>query len=159
MPKATKRSIKHALLNALEYELNDAISAADEAHSAAIDDQSVAETQYDTLAIEASYLAEGHSRRVNELKTAITQLNQLDIERQLDSVALGALVQLGSTPDIWYFISPAAAGTRLTINEKTVQVITLQSPLGQSLVGKTIDDDVLLIRGKQKLEDEIIGLY
>ena len=66
-----KQALVELIISDLQQALNQAISAANEAHAAAVDDQSVAETQYDTLAIEASYLAEGQSKRVQELQKAI----------------------------------------------------------------------------------------
>ena len=70
-----KEKIIQDILNYLRQELSIIQEAANNAHLAATDDQSVAETQYDTLAIEASYLAEGQSRRVDELKLSINGLN------------------------------------------------------------------------------------
>ncbi len=46
-----KKQLVDVIVTALKQELQQAIDAANEAHAAAVDDQSVAETQYDTLAI------------------------------------------------------------------------------------------------------------
>ena len=80
----------------LQQELSLALMAANNAHKAATDDQSVAETQYDTLAIEQSYLAEGQSRRVDEIKYAIQRLHSFPLEALETKlkVAVGAVVQL-----------------------------------------------------------------
>jgi uncharacterized membrane protein len=66
-----KQQLITIIVSSLSQQLQKAIAAANEAHAAAVDDQSVAETQYDTLAIEAGYLAEGQSRRVTEFQQAI----------------------------------------------------------------------------------------
>jgi len=68
-----KAEVISKILTYLQNELASLSTAAKNAHLAAIDDQSVAETQYDTLAIEASYLAEGQSRRVEALKKSINR--------------------------------------------------------------------------------------
>ena len=80
----------------LQQELTLALLAADNAHKAATDDQSVAETQYDTLAIEQSYLAEGQSRRVDEIRVAIKSLQSLKFEQVSNKtcVMMGSLVQV-----------------------------------------------------------------
>ena len=66
-----KNKILDAVLSYLYLELSHCEQAANNAHLAATDDQSVAETQYDTLAIESAYLAEGQSRRLIEFKVSI----------------------------------------------------------------------------------------
>ena len=63
MNSSHKLQIIDLILDDLRQAYQGAMHAADQAHSAATDDQSVAETQYDTLAIEAAYLAHGQSQR------------------------------------------------------------------------------------------------
>lgn len=88
--------IKH-----LEKELKNAILAANNARDAAVNDESVAETQYDTIAIEAGYLAQGQSKRVDEFETAIkafhilkTQKHVIDEFETDTPINVGHLVQL-----------------------------------------------------------------
>jgi transcription elongation GreA/GreB family factor len=157
-----KKKIIELVITELSKEHQQAIDAANDAHAAAVDDQSVAETQYDTLAIEASYLAEGQSRRVVEFQHAIDAYKSLDlIEFEDDSyIALGALVQLSadSKANHWFFIGPAAGGFRCKINQKNITVITPQSPMGMALIGKQQDDDIELMLGSNKLKDYISAL-
>ena len=70
--------------------------AANNAHKAATNDQSVAETQYDTLAIEQSYLAEGQSRRVDEIRYAIKRLQSIPLAalQKKIQISIGSVVQL-----------------------------------------------------------------
>jgi len=157
-----KKKIIELVITELSKEHQQAIDAANDAHAAAVDDQSVAETQYDTLAIEASYLAEGQSRRVAEFQHAIDAYNALDlIEFDDDSyIALGALVQLSadSQANHWFFIGPAAGGFRCKMGQKNITVITPQSPMGMALIGKQQDDDIELMLGSNKLKDYIFAL-
>ncbi|MGB1262984.1 MAG: hypothetical protein ACPG52_08760 [Cognaticolwellia sp.] len=130
--------------------------AADNAHKAATDDQSVAETQYDTLAIEQSYLAEGQSRRVDEIRHAIALFENF----QFDDVTTNTKVQMGSLVQLeqdiakqqWFFIAPAAGGYRCQLNtEKSLSTITLitpHSPMGAALLHQVVDDEVSLSVGK-----------
>ena len=147
----------------LEQELIATTTAANNAHLAATDDQSVAETQYDTLAIEASYLAEGQSRRVAEIQQAKQALEHLVIRDFHDdmTISLGALVQLAQdiSEQHWFFIAPAAGGFRGTLDEKHYTVITPSSPMAKALIGKFIDDEIALTVGTNKLIDEIVGVY
>lgn len=145
-----KKEIIHKVVKYLSSELSTTQLAADNAHSAATDDQSVAETQYDTLAIEASYLAEGQSRRVEEIKYSITQFEQLQTRELKPSaiVSLGSLVQLnkGENTNEWFFIAPSAGGFKCILQEESITfqitVITPHSPMGKALINKEVDDDV-----------------
>jgi len=157
-----KKELIDVVVTALTKELQQAIEAANEAHAAAVDDQSVAETQYDTLAIEASYLAEGQSKRVTEFQQAIDAyqtLTLLDFDEN-SIVTLGALVQLSadSKTNHWFFIGPAAGGFRCQHGQQNITVITPQSPMGMALIGKQQDDDIEVILGRNKLEDYIAKL-
>lgn len=136
------------------------LEAANQAHSAAVDEQSIAETQYDTLAIEAGYLAEGQSKRALIIQTEIERLEKLSVRDFTTNmpISLGALVQLAldEAKQHWFFILPAAAGYKGTMDNVSFTVITPQSPLGSELIGKYQDDDVQLLLGKRKLEDFIL---
>ncbi|TYK64257.1 hypothetical protein [Colwellia echini] len=170
-----KKQLIQLILIALEKELQQAINAANEAHAAAVDDQSVAETQYDTLAIEASYLAEGQSRRVTEFQNSIDAFKKLDeflaskaltyIDKhsstELRAVcALGSLVQLAADEKAnhWFFMAPAAGGFRCELAQQKITVITPKSPMGMAIIGKQPDDDIEVMLGANKLEDYIAAL-
>lgn len=159
----SKKQLIDTIVTALTQELQQAIDAANDAHAAAVDDQSVAETQYDTLAIEAGYLAEGQSKRVAEFQLAIDAyqaLNLIDFDEK-STIALGALVQLAadSNSNHWFFIGPAAGGFRCQQGQQKITVITPQSPMGQALIGKQQDDDIEIMLGTNKVEDYIAQLY
>ncbi|MDP7593391.1 MAG: hypothetical protein QF552_12005 [Litorilituus sp.] len=157
--KIDKKALVTLILKALNDELTQAINAANAAHAAAIDDQSIAETQYDTLAIEASYLAEGQSRRVEELQAAINnyQILKLIAFNNNMPISLSALVQLSadSKSQHWFFIAPAAGGFRCQQAGQHITVITPQSPMGQALMNKFEDDDVEVMLNKQAVQDSI----
>lgn len=157
-----KQQLIEIIIQQLTKQLKQAESAANEAHAAAIDDQSVAETQYDTLAIEASYLAEGQSRRVQEYQVAIKAYQTMHCE-VFDSnsiISVSALVQLAQdqAKKHWFFIGPAAGGFRCKIQEQNITVITPQSPLAQAIIGKEIDDDIKIQLGNKILSDYIFEL-
>lgn len=141
--------------------------AANNAHLAATDDQSVAETQYDTLAIESAYLAEGQSRRLIEFKLAIKALelllSQLKEEKEeiTKIVKLGSIVQLhdDSRGENWFFITPVAAGFKFSIAEKNFTVITPKSPMAIALINKQVNDEIEVSIGNNKIIDDIIAIY
>lgn len=151
-----KTHIIQQVLKHLFKELKATQLAANNAHLAAIDDQSIAETQYDTVAIEAGYLAEGQSKRVAEIKESISLFEQFGA-KELESspiIRMGSLVQLekGVENNEWLFIAPSAGGFRCDsiehrngIKNQIVTVITPHSPMGQALIHKEVDDEVLLL--------------
>ncbi len=158
-----KQQLVNIIITELTQELHKAIAAANEAHAAAVDDQSVAETQYDTLAIEAGYLAEGQSRRVTEFQQAIDAyqaLTRFSFDEK-SQVTIGTLVQLAadSASNHWFFIGPAAGGFRCKLAEQNITVITPGSPMGVALLGKQQDDDIEIMLGANKLEDYIAQLH
>ena len=147
-----KTELLNEVVLALQNLLTQAVTAAENAHKAATDDQSVAETQYDTLAIEASYLAEGQSRRIDELKAQIQQLEALQVEtEQLDvansQVSLGSLVWLDYDNGEYkkVFVLPCGAGIQLEVEGEKVLVVTPNAPLAKAILNKTVDDDFEIV--------------
>ena len=142
-----KTQLIDALLDELNQSLAMTIHAANEARALATHEQSKPETQYDTVGLEASYLAHGQSQRVEEIKQSIQSWKELagreaDLER---GVSLGSLVELedeeGNTS--YYLLGLHAGGLKLYQNGVLVTVITHSSPLGKSLIGKQVDDEIV----------------
>ena len=157
-----KKLLLNKIIEHLYSELKNSELAAKNAHLAATDDQSVAETQYDTLAIEASYLAEGQSRRVDEIKKAINLYQQLkDMGSQEDppfsQVKIGSLVQLDKDKAnrTWFYIGPAAGGFTCKISENTFTLITPKSPMGMALIDKEEGDEITVNLGENIIVDYI----
>ena len=151
--------IKH-----LEQELTDAIEAATNARDAAVNDESIAETQYDTIAIEAGYLAHGQSKRVEEFETAIKAFHVLKTQKHVVAeaqedvaITIGNLVQLENdeAKSNWYFIGAYAGGFVTEMEQNTITVITPKSPIGQALTGKYCGDEVKLKLGLNEINDFI----
>jgi hypothetical protein len=172
-----KKIIIEKYIALFEQELVDCLEAANKAHLAATDDQSVAETQYDTLAIEAAYLAEGQTKRSFELKKTIEQFKALLgstlYQKNFDKaspVTIGALLQMSSNADDnhWLFVAPAAGGYKITYQDSitniaiptdmTITLVTPLSPLGKALMGKYVDDDISYRVGHKLIETTIMLL-
>lgn len=164
LKKIDKTILIDLIITNLNCELAQTINAANDAHAAAVDDESVAETQYDTLAIEASYLAEGQSKRVISFQQAIASFTELKISEynEESKISLSALVQLSKDIETnhWFFIAPAAGGFRCQLNQQeriaNVTVITPSSPMAIALLGKQQDDDIEMTLGVKKLIDYIV---
>ncbi|WP_020408589.1 GreA/GreB family elongation factor [Hahella ganghwensis] len=151
-----KSAIIQQIILQLEDSLSIALASANAAHETATHEESVAENKYDTFGLEASYLADGLSRQVSELKAAIQTYRNACFRDISDGVVrLGALVTLELDADgqcLNYFLGPAGGGINVVSGDWGCKVITPNSPLGQALVGKEIDDEVaLLVNGAQQI--------
>lgn len=98
---------------------NDAKSSAGDKHETAL---SMMQLEQEKLNVKLTeYLAQ---------KTLLEKINpELTSER----IALGSLVQANK---MWLFLS--AALPKITIDEKAIIAVSLQSPLGQVLLGQTV---------------------
>lgn len=89
-PELVQIIIKH-----LEDKLQIAYASTQRAIDAATDEETVPEHKYDTLALEASYLAHGQAMRVQESEEELRQYRSLVIRDFSDSaIAVGAYVEL-----------------------------------------------------------------
>ena len=143
-----KTAVHLLMLDKLEIDLDVLQRAAQTAYEAATHAENIAENKYDTLGLEASYLATGQARRVEEIRQALKNCQAMTLAPfdPAHGIQVGALVHLeaGSGSGQWLFLAPDAAGLKLAHDEHTVTVITPRSPLGAALLGKLPDDEVLI---------------
>jgi len=146
-----KHLLRQAIIQTLQQELSVAMQAAQQAHDAATHEQSKAETQYDTLGLENAYLAEGQSRRIDELIHAISQLENWSIKdfKEDEEIYLGALLTLESQSKqtLRLFLAPAGGGITIEPENDAIKVITPKTPLGQALLGLSVEDTAKLQTG------------
>ncbi len=163
-----KEIIRHAILAQLEDQHRLAVKAANEARDLAIHEQSQPETQYDTVGLEASYLAHGQSQRVLEIDAMIQAYRKLTFRSftDQDDIGLTALVNLlyPSGERKLLFIGPCAGGLEFTPEAEgedgsegeRVQLITPQAPLAQALLGAFEGDEIILPGASQPIEIESV---
>ncbi len=116
---------------------DNAASAADEARSTATNKENAAENKYDTLGLEAAYLAHGQSERILELETSIRQYESLVSSKNEDRVGVGSLITLEdeSEQTSHFFLGPSAGGLKLMLDNQEITVITPTAPVGQLMMG------------------------
>jgi transcription elongation GreA/GreB family factor len=135
----------------LEDDLIQARQAALSAYEMATHEENIAENKYDTLGLEASYLATGQARRAAAIGLTLANWKQL-VLRSFDpqlGIQLGALVALVALSDDedrhqCLFLGPDGASMKLRQQGQAVQVIGPQAPLGQVLLGKGVGDEITL---------------
>ena len=145
---------KTELLQTIVAELKDARDkaalAADVAKATATSKENVAENKYDTLGLEAAYLAHGQSGRILQLEEDIRAYEQMEI-KESNQVALGSLVQLehdkGEMTVV--FLGPACGGFKINYDNQSVQIVTPAAPLGRLLLGAQPEDEITLQTGSE----------
>lgn len=156
---------KHKLIEQIREQLQKEIAAAKaaaiETYEAATGEESQPENEYDTRALEASYLAGAQAKRVLEIEKALYIFNHLELREFNNSTPIGptALAELdfnGKT--LMAFVVPDGGGMVVDFAGKTVQVLTPKSPLGEALVGLKAGDVAVVEKGTQSLEYEILSV-
>ncbi len=143
-----KISLHKAISTALQILSQNAINAANQAHDTATNKESVAENKYDTFGLEASYLAHGQAKRVEECRHDLELFSAINVTdfNQQDAINLGALVQVDSDKcsKQYLFLSPSAGGVGLRVDNREITLITPSSPLGKALLGCYVGDEILV---------------
>ena len=142
----TKEQIIQEIITALSADLALFSNAARTAHEAATHEECLPDNKYDTTALEASYLAQGQANRAQEIRVALENYRTLVLQDYDEDtpIRLTALVSLeggdGSVRRL--FIGPQAGGLKLADPDGEIVVITPGSPLGRSLLGLRVGDEV-----------------
>lgn len=130
----------------IEADLSAVVSTHKVTTDGATHDESRAENDKDTRALESTYLARGLAQRAAELGEAHLRLAEFSgrVFTPDTPVALSALVQVeneDTEETRWYFLAPAGGGIRLEVGGQKVAVVTAGSPIGDALLGKCVGDD------------------
>ncbi len=133
------------------------------AHEAATHSESKAEDQYDTRGLEAAYLAGAQSKRVSELEALLALFRFVDVRSfsMETPIASTALVELTNAQQkrSYPFLMPQGGGMQVVLDEKTVQVVTPHSPLGEALIGRKVGDFIQVEIHRVTKEFEITALW
>lgn len=134
--------------------------AARTAHETATHEENIAENKYDTLGLEAAYLATGQARRAEAIRQAIAHWRQFR-PRPYDAgqgIQLGALVCLvdGQGRQQHIFLGPAGGSVTLTDGGRLVQVVSSEAPLGRALLGKCEGDEVSMQAAANRQQFEVV---
>ncbi|MEN8662651.1 MAG: hypothetical protein ACN4GF_07580 [Lentimonas sp.] len=140
----------NALIDTLREEVSHAVDAAKDAAEYATNDESRAESQWDTQGLEASYLAAGQAGQAKQWADAIEELQseREDLLKSNNRVSLGALFKcaMPESEDIFFFAG-VAGGQVIKKDQMEVTVITSQSPLAARMLGCKEGDSFVLPNG------------
>ena len=141
-----KHSVHALILDKLQADLDIAQRAAQTAYETATHEENIAENKYDTLGLEASYLAAGQAKRVEEIRQALALCQNMALRPYDESTGIQVGTLLGLEDEQgrqqWLFLAPDGAGLKVQLVGQPITVITPRSPLGKSLLGKFEGDEV-----------------
>ena len=139
-----KAELIKKILEQLQKELEVISLSAKAAHAAATHEESKAEDAHDTRGLEASYLANAQAGRAHDIQKTIMAFRQMELRDYgpLDLISTGAVVELEQDKTrTHYFILPFGGGLSLAVEDRTIHVITPQSPLGEELLGRKVGSE------------------
>lgn len=138
-----KSELRQIIIEQLESRLRIAQSATQRAIDAATDEETVPEHKYDTLALEASYLAHGQAVRVQECEEDIQCYRNL-VLRDSEKVTVSSYVVVIDEHDQYkhFFMGPRVGGLSVTWNGNEVSIVTSNAPFGRALMGKEVGDEI-----------------
>lgn len=141
-----KVEIIERIIVKLSMQYDNAVAATQQAHDTATHEENIAENKYDTLGLEAGYLAFGQSQRVAECASDLDAWNAMNVISlsHTDPIRVGAFVILLDEQDtsLNLFLGPASGGLKIDSSDGEIIVVTPGAPLGQALIGKSVDDEI-----------------
>ena len=155
--------LQQLVLERLAEDLLQAEQATRSAHETATHEENIAENKYDTLGLEAAYLATGQARRAEAIRQAMAHWRQFR-PRPYDAtqgIRLGALVCLVDSDDRQQllFLGPDGGSMKLVCGAQLVQVLTSDSPLGRAMLGKCEGDEVSIQVAQIRQQFEVLRVH
>lgn len=157
-----KEKVLQCIVQSLADDFAVLFDAARTAHEDSIHAENLPDNKYDTLSLEASYLAQGQANRAQEIKAALEAYRKLELQAFAvgSRIRLTALVTLedeeGAAKRV--FLGPAAGGLKVSHERGEVVVITPGSPLGSQLLGKAAGEAVVVSAGRVRKEFDIVEI-
>ena len=155
--------LQQQVLERLAEDLLQAEQAMRAAHETATHEENIAENKYDTLGLEAAYLATGQARRAEGIRRAMANWRQFR-PRPYDAskgIQLGALVCLVDSDNRQQhlFLGPDGGSMKLVRGAQVVQVISSEAPLGRAMLGKCEGDEVWIQVAPIRQQFEVLRVY
>jgi len=158
-----KLLLQQQVLERLAEDLLQAEKAAMAAHEAATHEENIAENKYDTLGLEAAYLATGQARRAEAIRQAMADWRQFRSQPYDASkgIQLGALFCLVDSDDKQqqFFLGPDGGNMKLVNGADPIQVISSKAPLGRAVLGKSEGDEVSIQITSTRQQFEVLWVH
>jgi len=154
---------RRTLIDHIRAQIDDQLAGVAAMTAAARDEATASESrpenQYDTRALEASYLAAGQGQRLAELKELQLWAGQLgEVAPGDGAAAQGCFVALRLVGQPRLVLLGRAGGLTVEVEGRRVEVVSERSPLGQAIVGLMAGDEGELTtpRGLSRLVVEAV---
>lgn len=158
-----KKLIHEAITDALKNLVENAKSAMLLAYETATHEENIAENKYDTLGLEAAYLAQGQARRLAECENDLAAFQNIAPRpfETGEAVAIGALVHIEDEDGNgqYLFLGPAAGGLKIVSGGRDIVVVTPSAPLGKALLNTGAGDTVTLHLAATQKQYEVVAIY
>ena len=155
--------LRQQVLERLADDLLQAEQAVRAAHEAATHEENIAENRYDTLGLEAAYLATGQARRAEAIRQAMASWRRFRPSPYDASkgIQLGALVCLVDSDDKQQqlFLGPDGGSMKLVSGAQLVHVISCEAPLGRAVLGKREGDEVSILVAPIRQQFEVLRVH
>lgn len=162
MGRLNKSKVMNAIITQIEKELEVAIHAAKVAHQDATNEESKPENEYDTRALEASYVARGQAQRVAELKEALYEFKHTLLQDFADHMPIKSTALIEVECDdkkSMLFFMPKGGGISVVVDNTRVQVVTPSTPLGEALLQTKKGDQITIDLGKTEKDYDVLDVY
>ena len=155
--------LQQQVLERLAEDLLQAEQAVQAAYETATHEENIAENKYDTLGLEAGYLATGQARRAEAIRQAMANWRQFR-PRPYDAskgIQLGALVCLvdSDNKQQQLFLGPDGGSMKLVSGAQLVQVISSDAPLARAILGKCEGDEVSILIASIRQQFEVLRVH
>jgi hypothetical protein len=155
--------LQQQVLDRLAEDLLQVEQAVRVAHETATHEENIAENKYDTLGLEAAYLATGQARRAAAIRQAMANWHQFRPSPYAASIGIqiGALVCLVDSDDKqqYLFLGPDGGSMKLVSDGQLVQVISSEAPLGRAVLGKCEGDEVSIQGAPIRQQFEVLRVH
>lgn len=144
-----KRKLLAALVAQVEEKLDELRAGYGAARDAVLSTPHVMKSKREVFGQESAYLANALALNIQEREQELRTLRAVRLPLGPDRAALGCLVGVGTSngeAEAFYFILPVCGGMELPAEGggPAVRVVTPATPIARALLGKSLDDDVML---------------
>jgi hypothetical protein len=144
-----KRAILDTLIEQAETKLGELKAGYGAARDAVLSTPHVMKGKREVSGQESAYLANALALNIQEREHELRTLRSVRLPERPERVALGCLVGLGATDlaiDGLYLILPVCGGMEIPVagGGVPVRVVTPATPVAKALLGKMLDDEVML---------------
>ena len=105
------------------------------------------QSRYDTMGVEAAWMADSLAKNIEEKRRSISALRSLNLTTPPNRVVLGSLVGIGpekGETEAFYFIVPSSGGNKYRLDDigTDVLTVTVHAPIAQEMIGTSVGDYV-----------------